>query len=108
MQDGPATQLVATLGPNVKGKLHLYAGDMDNFYLNNAVYLVEDILKTATNPTADAEVEYGDRDEHCWNGDHTRPNAFSRLRYPQMFFPRMIEQMQKRAPAGADTLSWRY
>ena len=97
-----------TLGPKLKGKLHLYAGDMDNFYLNNAVYLVEDILKSATNPTADAEVEYGDRDEHCWNGDHTRANAYSRLRYAQMFFPRMIEQMRKRAPAGADTLSWRY
>jgi hypothetical protein len=98
----------ATLGPKLKGKLHLYAGDMDNFYLNNAVYLVEDFLKSATNPTADAEVDYGDRDEHCWNGDHTRPNAYSRLRYPQMFFPRIIEQIRKRAPANADTLSWRY
>jgi hypothetical protein len=28
----------ATLGPQLKGKLHLYVGDMDTFYLNNAVY----------------------------------------------------------------------
>lgn len=96
-----------TLGPKLRGKLHIYVGDMDNFYLNNAVYLVEDFLKTAS-PPADAVVDYGDRAEHCWNGDHTRPNAYSRLRYHQMFLPRIIEQIRKRAPAGADTLSWRY
>ena len=25
------------LGPKLMGKLHIYTGDMDNFYLNNAV-----------------------------------------------------------------------
>ena len=25
-----------------EGKVHIYVGDMDNYYLNNAVYLVED------------------------------------------------------------------
>jgi hypothetical protein len=98
----------ATLGPKVRGKLHIYVGDMDNHYLNNAVYLVEDFLKSAQNPTADAEVDYGDRAEHCWNGDHTRANAYSRLRYHQMFIPRIMDQIRKRAPANADTLSWRY
>ena len=37
----------ATLGPKLRGKLHIYVGDMDNYYLNNAVYLVEEFLKTA-------------------------------------------------------------
>jgi hypothetical protein len=97
----------ARLGPRLRGKLHIYVGDMDNYYLNNAVYLVEQFLRTA-DPPADAEVDYGDRAEHCWNGDHTRPNAYSRLRYHQMFLPRIIQQMRKRAPGGADTLSWRY
>lgn len=97
-----------TLGPKVKGKLHIYVGDMDNYYLNDAVYLVEDFLKMATDPAADAVVDYGDRAEHCWNGDHGRTNAYSRLRYHQMFLPRIIEQMRKNAPPGADTLSWRY
>jgi hypothetical protein len=50
---------------------------------------VEEFLKNAKDPTADAEVDYGNRAEHCWNGDHTRPNAFSRLRYHQMFIPRI-------------------
>ena len=96
-----------TLGPKLRGKLHIYVGDMDNYYLNNAVYLVEDFLKTAA-PPADAEVDYGDRAEHCWNGDHSRGNAYSRLRYPQMFIPRIMEQIRLNHPVGADTTSWRY
>ncbi|MBC7792038.1 MAG: hypothetical protein H7Z74_18990 [Anaerolineae bacterium] len=96
-----------TLGPKLRGKLRLYVGDMDNYYLNNAVYLVEDFLRSA-DPPADAVVDYGDRDEHCWNGDHTRSNAYSRLRYPQMVLPWAVERMLKTAPAGADIRSWRY
>jgi hypothetical protein len=95
------------LQPKLKGKLRIYTGDMDNYYLNNAVYLVEDFLRSA-NPPADAVVDYGDRDEHCWNGDHTRANAYSRLRYPQMVFPWALERMLQTAPPGADTRSWRY
>jgi hypothetical protein len=59
-------------------------------------------------PPADAVVDYGDRAEHCWNGDHTRPNAYSRLRYPQMVLPWAAERMRMTAPAGADLTSWRY
>jgi hypothetical protein len=101
----------ATLGPRLRGKLHIYVGDMDNYYLNNAVYLAEEFLRSATDPPADAEVDYGDRAEHCWNGDHTRPNATSRLRYHQMFIPRIMAEIRQRAgqlPSGADTISWRY
>jgi len=97
----------ATLGPKLRGKLRLYVGDMDNYYLNNAVYAVEDFLRTA-NPPADAVVDYGDRDEHCWNGDQTRSNAYTRLRYPQMVLPWAVERMLMTAPPGADLRSWRY
>jgi len=97
-----------TLGPKVAGKLFLYAGDMDNYYLNNAVYLAEEFLESTTDPYYAGEVDYGDRAEHCWNGDHTRSNAYSRLRYHQMFIPRIMEQIRKNHPTGADTLSWRY
>jgi hypothetical protein len=97
----------ASLGPKLRGKLHIFVGEADNYYLNDAVYLVEEFLKRA-DPPADAEVDYEPRAEHCWNGDHTRPNALSRLRYPQMFIPRLLEQIRRNHPAGADTLSWRY
>jgi hypothetical protein len=96
------------LGTKLQGKIHLYCGDMDNFYLNNAVYLAEEILAQTADPHYDGEVDYGDRAEHCWNGDHELPNAISRLRYHRMFIPKWTEQVQRRAPQGADLKSWRY
>jgi hypothetical protein len=90
------------LGPKLQGKLHIYCGDMDNYYLNNAVYLAEEFLRSA-DPPYNGEVAYGDRAEHCWNGDPTRPNAFSRLRYHQMFVPKAIERLRKTAPLGAES-----
>jgi hypothetical protein len=96
------------LGPKLKGKIHIYCGDMDNFYLNNAVYLTEDFLKKTTDPYYDGEVDYGDRAEHCWNGDHTRPNYISRLRYHQMHIPKIMRRIEQSAPPGADLTSWRY
>jgi len=97
-----------TLGPKLKGKIHIYCGDMDNYYLNNAVYLMEDFLESTQNPYYEGEVDYGDRAEHCWNGDHERPNAISRLRYNQMFIPRIEQRILETAPEGADLDSWRY
>jgi hypothetical protein len=96
------------LGTKLRGKINIYVGDMDNYYLNNAVYLVEEFLKGTKNPPFDGEIDYGDRAEHCWNGDHTRPNAISRLRYHQMYLPKIQDRILKTAPAGADTKSWRY
>ncbi len=96
------------IGGKLEGKIHLYCGDMDNYYLNNAVYLVEDFLKTTTNPAYNGVVAYGDRAEHCWNGDPTRPNAISRLRYHQMYLPKIVERITKSAPPGSDLTSWRY
>ena len=98
----------ATLGPKLKGKIHIYCGDMDNYYLNNAVYLMEDFLKKTNNPFYNGEVDYGDRAEHCWNGDHENPNYISRLRYNTMYLPRILKRIQESAPKGADTKSWRY
>jgi hypothetical protein len=96
------------IGPKLKGKIHIYCGDMDNYYLNNAVYLMEAFLENTKDPYYDGEVDYGDRAEHCWNGDHTRPNAISRLRYHQMHIPKIMDRIKKSAPAGADLSSWRY
>jgi hypothetical protein len=95
-------------GKDWEGKIKVYCGDMDNYYLNNAVYLIEDILKATENPYFKGEVDYGDRAEHCWNGDHTQPNYISRLRYHRMFIPKWAEEIKNRAPKGADLKSWRY
>ena len=63
---------------------------------------------STTNPWFAGEVTYGDRAEHCWNGDPVRPNYASRLRYHQMFIPKAVARIEKTAPQGADVKSWRY
>ena len=98
----------ATLGPKLRGKLTLNVGLSDNYFLNNAVYLAEDFLKSATNPPADAKVDYGLRDEHCWSGDHSTANAFSRLTYNSRFIRAMADHWTRTAPAGADVRGWKY
>src|SRR5579859_6831033 len=98
----------AKLGPQLQGKVHLYVGSDDTYMLNDAVYRMEDFLKSTTNPPYDGEVAYGARAEHCWNGDPTLPNAYSRLHYNTMYLPKIMERIQKTAPAGADLTSWRY
>lgn len=97
-----------TLGPKLEGKLHIYTGDMDNYYLNNAVYLVEEFLEGTTEPYYGGEVDYGDRAEHCWNGDQAHGNYLSRLRYNSLYLPKILERIEKTAPPGADLTSWRY
>lgn len=96
------------IGEQLKGKIHLYVGDMDNYYLNNAVYTAEDMLKQLKNPSCNCVIDYGDRAEHCWNGDHTQPNYISRLRYHQMFISKWVQEVKTRAPKGVDLKSWLY
>ncbi|MFZ1806636.1 MAG: hypothetical protein WAU36_05415 [Cyclobacteriaceae bacterium] len=98
----------ATLGPKLEGKIHIYCGDMDNYYLNNAVYQMEEFLKKTKTPFYKGEVAYGDRAEHCWNGDPINPNYLSRLRYNTMYLPKILKRISESAPAGADLKSWRY
>jgi hypothetical protein len=98
----------STLGPKLRGKLHLYCGSADTYFLNDAVYKMEDFLKTTSNPPYDGEVKYGDRAEHCWNGDPTQPNYLSRLHYNTIYLNKILDRIAKTAPAGADLTSWRY
>jgi hypothetical protein len=96
-----------TLGPKLRGKLHIYCGTMDNYYLNNAVVLMQEFLERA-DPPYEGVVDYGPGAEHCWNGDQERPNGISRLRYHVMYVDRILERIAASAPEGADTTSWRY
>jgi hypothetical protein len=97
-----------SLGPKLAGRIHIYCGDMDNYYLNNAVYLMEEFLESTTDPYYAGEVDYGDRAEHCWNGDHENPNHISRLRYNTMYVDKILKRIEATAPEGADLTSWRY
>ncbi|MAG56695.1 MAG: hypothetical protein CMJ83_10430 [Planctomycetes bacterium] len=97
-----------TLGPKLKGKLRIYCGTKDNYYLDNAVRLMEAFLENTKEPYYDGVVDYGPEAEHCWNGDQTRPNHLSRLRYHQMYVETILDRIKRTAPKGADVTSWRY
>jgi hypothetical protein len=98
----------AKLGPKLQGKIHIYCGEADTYFLNDAVYLMDDFLQSTGNPPYDGEVKYGARAEHCWNGDPTLPNYLSRLHYNTMYVPKILERIRQSAPPGADVKSWRY
>ena len=86
-----------TLGPKVAHKLHFFSGDMDDFYLNLAVYRFEEFLKSAT-PGKEVEFTYGrPMKGHSW---HAFPWA--------ELVRRMGAHVAKYAPAGEDTRAWQY
>ena len=97
----------ASLAPKLKGKIHVYVGNGDNYYLTDSVYFAQDRLESLK-PAYDGEVAYGDRAEHCWNGDPTQPNAYSRLHYNTQYLPKILDRIARSAPPGADLTSWRY
>ena len=94
------------IGNDLKGKLYIYCGDMDNYYLNNAVVLTEEFLESTKNPYYEGEVDYGNLAEHCWNGDHENPNHISRLRYNTMYLPKIKERLKKTAPKNHNLINW--
>lgn len=97
----------ATLGPRLAGKIHVYVGTMDNYYLEGAVRLLEAFLTRTTDPPYGGEVEYGPGCEHCWNGDHERPIHLSRLRYHTLYLPKILARIAATAPPDADLRWWR-
>ena len=97
-----------SLRPKLVGKIHIYVREMDNSYLNNAVYLREEFLDSTTDRYYAGVVDYEPRAGHRWNGDHKRPNGLSRLRYNVMYIPRILERIRESAPPDADLTSWRY
>jgi hypothetical protein len=97
----------STLAPRLQGKIHVYVGNGDNYYLTDSVYFAQERLESLK-PAYQGEVAYGDRAEHCWNGDPTLPNAYSRLHYNTQYLPKILDRIAKTAPPGADLTSWRY
>ena len=86
----------STIGPDLAGKLHVYVGDMDTWFLNNAVVVMQQFLEGTKNPYYGGSVQYGWRGTHCWSPDG----------------PELIklfeEHISKNAPAGEDATRWKY
>jgi hypothetical protein len=84
------------IGPVLVGKIHVYCGDMDNYYLNLAVYLLEEFLTGATNPAYGGSFHYGrPMKQHGW-----QPMSSADL------IREMAGQIARRAPRGEPT-AWR-
>ena len=86
----------ATLGPKVAGRVNVYVGDADSYYLNMGVHLFQDYLKTTSSPAYSGEIVFQPMAPHCWG-----PSM------PELM-GKMAAHMLRTAPSGADLAGWRY
>ena len=88
------------IGKSLRGKLHVATGDMDTYYLEEAVFLLQDFLDRVDNPPADASFEYGWRKPHCWIG--YSPSGSGNDLTNSEFVQVVAQYLDERAPSGAD------
>jgi hypothetical protein len=84
-----------TLGPKIADKLHVYVGDMDTYYLNDAVERLNEYLSEVNNPKFTGEIVFQRRAPHCWG-----PRGGELLQ-------KLAAQVEKGAPPGT-AKAWRY
>jgi Putative esterase len=85
----------ATLGPKLRGEIYVYVGDMDTYFLNDAVELLQAQLGAQTNPPADATFLYGREKPHGWT-----PYTDAQ------WFGVYADYLALHAPAGTATAAW--
>ncbi len=88
----------ATLGPKLIGKLHVYVGNWDTFFLDRATRDVQEWMKTTTNPHYEGFFMYGERKPHCWTGPVT----------PAERDVEIAEYLLTTKPEGTTTPWWKY
>jgi S-formylglutathione hydrolase FrmB len=54
----------STLGPKLSGKLHVWVGDADDYFLNNAVHRLKSAMDHVNNPKFDGEIIIVPRQGH--------------------------------------------
>jgi hypothetical protein len=86
------------IGKSLQGKIHVAVGDMDDYYFNLSTLKFQEVLEGLENPAYGGSVIYGSPLKiHGW-----RPmNNAQRVRV-------IVEHLEKNAPAGFDTSSWRH
>lgn len=82
------------LAPSLTGKLHVYVGDADTYFLNDGVNLFDKAV-SALQPAADAQFQYG----------RNAPHGYSPYTTPELFGV-MAAHVVAHAPAGTDTSGW--
>lgn len=87
-----------TLGPKLVDKLFIYTGDVDTYFLDNAVREMQAWMRTTENPHYEGYFLYGDGKPHCWSGPVT----------PAERLKEMAEHIMRHKPEGATTGWWSY
>ena len=54
-----------TLGPKLQGKIWIWMGDMDHFYLNPPMRAFSRMIKAQKDPVSDAEITFAPMQGHC-------------------------------------------
>ena len=62
----------AELGPKIQGKIYIWMGDMDNYYLNNSMRDFDAYLKQTTSPKSDAVIDFEATKGHCDEYSHRK------------------------------------
>jgi len=60
------------LGPKIDGKIYIWMGDMDHFYLNTATRAFSEYLETTENPVSNAEIVFSPMEGHCSKFSHRK------------------------------------
>jgi hypothetical protein len=87
-----------SLGLKLVGKLHFFCGDMDDFYLDLAVYRFQEFLRGTSNPHYEGEFTYGrPMKGHAWHA---------------WTWAGMVREIaafiRRNAPPGEDVRAWGY
>ena len=85
----------SAVGPKIKGKLYVFTGDMDTYYLNNPVHMLQEFLEGTKNPHYPGYFLYAPRKTHCWSGPFTP--------LERMWF--IADHIAKNTPEG-ESLHW--
>jgi len=88
----------STVGPKLVGKLYFFTGDMDSYYQNNAIHLMEDFLAQTKNPHYKGFFWYAPRKPHCWSGPW---DAAGRLKF-------IATHIATHFPSDVETSWWKY
>jgi hypothetical protein len=85
-----------TLGLKIANKLNIYVGDADSYYLNMGVHMFDDFIRKADDPKWTGEILFQPMAPHCWG-----PRGADMTQ-------KLVAQIDKYAPRGADLKSWKY
>mmetsp|Transcript_69220 Transcript_69220/g.150631 ORF Transcript_69220/g.150631 Transcript_69220/m.150631 type:complete len:659 (+) Transcript_69220:67-2043(+) len=99
------------LAAKLAGKIKINVGMMDNYYYNNAVSTLQNVMEK-TSPPLQADFQYGSYKGrgfgHAWTGSMDMPMRVGDLTAHMRAIQSLVQGFLLRAPAGADVSSWRY